>query len=143
MGPDPHVIGTIPGDCSQYGGPLYALPNHDMGEWPWYTHNDCWWFKYGADEKVQFDNVLEYTHDLLLTAEVTQFHKVSHLFFTYQEEIHKIEERMGEAGQLKDASARRLEGANALARIKAAAEELDHRAAHRNEHMCTEQGCST
>ena len=32
MGPDPHVIGIIPGDRSQYGGPLYALPDHDLGE---------------------------------------------------------------------------------------------------------------
>ena len=32
---------------------------------------------------------------------------------------------MREAGQLKDASACRLEGANALDRIEAAAEELD------------------
>ena len=26
MDPDPHVIGIIPGDRCQYGGPLYALP---------------------------------------------------------------------------------------------------------------------
>ena len=46
----------------------------------------------------------------------------------YQEEVHKIEEHMWEASQLKDASARRLEGANTLNRIEEAAEELDHRA---------------
>ena len=32
MGPDPHVIGIIPGDRSQYSGPLYAIPDHDQGE---------------------------------------------------------------------------------------------------------------
>ena len=32
MGPDPHVIGNIPGDRSQYGGPLYVFPDHDQGE---------------------------------------------------------------------------------------------------------------
>ena len=61
----------------------------------------------------------------------------------YQEEIRKIEERMWEAGQLKDTSARRLEGANTLDRIEAAAEELDRRATPRQEHMHTERGCST
>ena len=45
----------------------------------------------------------------------------------YQEEVRKIEERMWEAGQLKDTSAHRLEGANALNRIEAAAEDLDCR----------------
>ena len=35
LGPDPHVIGIIPGDWSQYGGPLYAFPDHDQGEHPW------------------------------------------------------------------------------------------------------------
>ena len=32
MGPDPHVVGIIPGDHSQYGGPLYTIPDHDQGE---------------------------------------------------------------------------------------------------------------
>ena len=143
MGPDPHVIGIIPGNRSQYGGPLHALPDHDLGERPRYTHDDLWRFKLGSDEKVRFDNALEYIHDLLLTVEVTQFRESSRLFFVYQEEIHKIEERMWEAGQLRDASARRLESANALSRIKAALQELDHRMAVRQEHIRTERGRST
>ena len=61
----------------------------------------------------------------------------------YQEEVHKIEEHMWEVGQLQDASARRLEAANALDRIEAAAEELDRRAALRRERGLTERGHST
>ena len=57
----------------------------------------------------------------------------------YQEEVRKIKEYMWEAGQLKDASAHRLEGANTLDRIEAAVEELDHRA----EQRCMEHGHST
>ena len=128
MGPNPHVIGIILGERSQYGGPLYAIPDHDQGEHPQYAQDDLWCFKYGANEKEPFDNVLEHIHDLLLTAKVTRFHKVSHLFFIHQEEIRKIEEHLWEAGQLKDASACRLENANALDRIKSAAEELNCRA---------------
>ena len=143
MGPDPHVIGIILGDRSQYGGPLYALPDHDLGERPQYAHDDLWCFKLGSDEKVHFDNALEYIHDLSLTVEVARFREASHLFFVYQEEICKIEEHMWEAGQLKDASARRLEGANALNRIEAALQELDHQMAVRQEHVRTERGCST
>ena len=105
MGPDPHIIGIILGDWSQYGGSLYAIPDHDQGERPRYAHDDLWRFKYGTDEKVWFDNTLEHIHDLLLTAEVVHFREASHLFFVYQEEICKIEECMWEAGQLKDASA--------------------------------------
>ena len=127
MGPDPHVIGIIPGNRSQYGGPLYVIPDHDQGEHPQYTHNDLWHFKYGADKREHFDNVLEHIHDLSLTAEVLHFCEAYCLFFIYQEEVCKIEEQMWEASQLKDASARRLEGANALDRIEAAAEELDQR----------------
>ena len=40
MGADPQVIGIILGDNNQYGGPLYAIPDHDQGEGPRYTHND-------------------------------------------------------------------------------------------------------
>ena len=143
MGPDPHVVGIIPGDRSQYGGPLYALPDHDLGERPQYAHDDLWRFKIGSDERTRFDNALEYIHDLSLTAEVARFREASHLFFIYQEEIRKIEERMWEAGQLKDASARRLEGANALNRIEAALQELDHCMAMRGQHVRTERGRST
>ena len=143
MGPKPHVIGIILGDCNQYVGPLHALPDHDMGERPRYAHDDPWQFKYGADERARFDNALEHLHDLLLTTEVAQFGKVSRLFFTYQEEVCKIDECMWEAGQLKDTSVRRLEGANVLNRIKAAAEELDRRVVPQQEHMHTERGCST
>ena len=87
--------------------------------------------------------MLEFIHDLSLTAEVSRFREASRLFFTYQEEVRKIEERMWEAGQLKDASARRLEGANALNRIEAAMEELDRRMAVRELHVRTERGRST
>ena len=87
--------------------------------------------------------VRRYDHDLSLTAEVARFCETSRLFFSYQEEIRKIEEHMWEAGQLKDASARRLEGANALDRIEAAAEELDRRAVPQQECMRVERGCST
>ena len=37
MGLDQHIIGFIPGDCSQYRGLLYAIPDHDQGEHPRYT----------------------------------------------------------------------------------------------------------
>ena len=143
MGPDPHVIGIIPGDRSQYGGPLYALPDHALGERPQYAHDNLWQFKIGSDEKARFDNALEYIHDLSLTAEVMRFREASRLFFTYQEEIRKIEERMWEVGQLKDASAHRLEGANALSRIESALQELDHHMAMRGQHVRTERGRST
>ena len=50
MGPDPHVMGIIPGDHSQYGGLLYAIPDQDQGEHPRYTYVNLWHFNYGADE---------------------------------------------------------------------------------------------
>ena len=140
MGPDPHIIGMIPRDWSQYGGPLYALPDHDQGEHPRYAHDDLWCFKYGADERARFDNTLEHLHNLSLIAEVMHFCEVSCLFFMYQEEVRKIEEHMWEAGQLKDASAHRLEGANALSRIEEAAE-LDRQVVAQQ--VCMERGPST
>ena len=143
MGPDPHVIGIIPGDCSQYSGPLYAIPDHGQEERPRYAHDDLWHLKYGADERARFDNALDRIHDLSLIAEVTCYREASCLFHMYQEEVRKIEERMWEAGQLQDASAQRLEGANALDRIEAAAEELDRRAVPRQERTHTERGHST
>ena len=127
MGPDPHVIGIIPGDNSQYGGPLYVVPDHDLGERPRYAQDNFWRFKYGADNFDWFEAALEHIGDLLLTTEVTHYHKSSRLFFQYQEEICKIEECLWQADQLKDTSGCRLEGANALHRIEEALVELDRR----------------
>ena len=127
MGPDPHVIGIIPGDNSQYGGPLYAIPDHDQGERPRYAQDDLWRFKFGTDNFDRFESALEHIGDLSLTAEVTRYCEASRLFFQYQEEIHKIEERLWQAGQLKDTSGHRLEGANALHRIEEALVDLDRR----------------
>ena len=141
MGPDPHVIGIIPSDRSQYSGPPYTIPDHDQGECLRYAQDDLWHLKYGANKRECFNNALDHIHDLSLTTEVARFHESSCLFLIYQEEVCKIEECMWEASQLKDASARRLEGANALDRIEAAAEELDHRAVPRQVHM--ECGFST
>ena len=87
MGPDPHVVGIIPRDCSQYRGPLHAIPDHDQGEHPRYAHDDLWCFKYSTDEADS-----------------------SCLFFHYLEDMCKLEECMWEVGQLKDMSAHRLEG---------------------------------
>ena len=127
MGPDPHVIGIIPGDKSQYGGPLYAIPDHDQGERPRYAQDDFWRFKFGADNFDRFEFTLEHIGDLSLTAEVTRYRETSRLFFQYQEEIRKIEECLWQAGQIKDTSGRRLEGANALHQIEEALVDLDRR----------------
>ena len=127
MGPDPHVIGIIPRDNSQYGGPLYAVPNHDQGDCPQYAQDDLWRFKYGADDFDQFKSALEHIGDLSLTTEVARYCEASRLFFQYQEDIRKIEERLWQAGQLKDASGHRLEGANVLHRVEEALVDLDRR----------------
>ena len=101
------------------------VPDHDLGERPRYAQDDFWRFKYGADDFDQFEATLEHIGDLSLTAEVTRYRESSRLFFQYQEEIRKIEECLWQAGQLKDASGRRLEGANALHRIEEVLVDLD------------------
>ena len=141
MGADPHVISMIPGDNSQYGGPLYAAPDHDQGERPRYAPDDLWQFKIGADNFARFDLTLDFIHDLSLTAEVMRFRETSSLFTQYQEDIRKLEVRMWEAGQMKDASAHRFEGANALHRIEEALVEINRRQQRRQ--PLTEPGRST
>ena len=141
MGVDPHIIGMIPGDRNQYGGPLHAAPDHDQGERPQYAPDNLWQFKIGADNSAFFDTTLDFIHDLSLTAKVLRFQETSHLFTQYQEAIRKLEVCMWEARQMKDASARKLEGANALHRIEEALVEVNCRQQGRR--PLTERGCST
>ena len=141
MGVDPHVIGMILGDNNQYGGPLLAALDHDLGERPRYAPDDLWQFKSGADNTARIDIALNFLHDLSLTAEVTRFRETSQLFAQYQEDIRKIEVRMWEAGQMKDSSAHRLEGANVLRRIEEALVKVNRRQQRRL--PLTERGRST
>ena len=104
MGADPHVIGMIPGDNSQYSGPLHATLDHDQGDCPRYATDDLWCFKFGADDFDDFESTLEWIHDMSLMAEVTRFRETSRLFAQYQKDICKLEVHMWEAGQMKDAS---------------------------------------
>ena len=97
--------------------------------------------KFGTDNFDQFKSALKFIHNLSLTAEVVCYCKTSHLSFQYQEEICKIEDCMWQASQLKDTSAHRLEGANALHRIEEALVELNHRSGVH--HGLTECECST
>ena len=127
MGADPHVIGMIPGNRNQYGDPLHTTPDHDQGERPWYAPDNLWQFKIGADNTAHFNLALDFIHDLSLTAKVSRFRETSSLFAQYQEDICKLETRMWEAGQMKDASACRLEGADALHRIEEALVEINCR----------------
>ena len=123
------------------GVPLHATPDHDQGERPRYAPDNLWQFKIGADNSACFDVALDFIHDLSLTTEVTRFRETSNLFTQYQEDICKLETRMWEAGQIKDASACRLEGANALHRIEEALVEINRRQQRRQPLM--ERGCST
>ena len=142
MGVDPHVIGMIPGDRNQYSGPLHAAPCHDQGERPRYAPDDLWQFKNGADNSARFNIALYFIHNLSLTAEVSRFCETSHLFTQYQEDIRKLKGRMWESRHMKDARARRLEGANTtLHRIEEALVEINRRQQRRQPLM--ECGCST
>ena len=141
MGADPHVIGMILGDNNQYGGPLHAALDHDQGERPRYAPDDLWQFKIGADNSTRIDLALDFIHDLSLTAKVSRFCETSRLFTQYQEDVRKLEVRMWEASQMKDASVHRLEGANTLHRIEGALVEVNHRQQRRQPLM--ERGRST
>jgi hypothetical protein len=80
---------------------------------------DEWWkFKALAEEADTVDGALEQLHDRSLMAKVHRFSQCNLLAIDYAEDIHKIKERMWEAGMMRDVSLRRLEGANTLAWIK-------------------------
>ena len=141
MGADPQVISMIPGDSNMYSGPLYTTPDHDVGDRPRYAPDNLWQFKLGADNFARFNTALDFIHDLSLMAEVARYRETLHLFTQYQEDIRRLEEHMWEAGQIRDSSARRLEGANALHRIEEALVEVNRRQQGRQ--PLTEHGRST
>ena len=101
---DPYIMGTIPGDPHHYGAPLHASPDHNCMEHPMYAADDLWHFKAGADEVDDFDCALVHIHNCSLVAEVLHFRRASALANQYVQEVQKLEERMWEVGQLKEAS---------------------------------------
>ena len=87
--------------------------------------------KYGADEAEEFNEALSFLHDQSLTAKVHHYREARMLEVSYKVDIKKLEDRMWAAGTMKEASVRRLERANALARIEVGVAELRRRRAMR------------
>jgi hypothetical protein len=128
MSSNPYVIGIVRGDPSEYGAPLHATPHHGpLGARPSYDADEMWRFKGSHDGAEEMDAALEYLYDRSLTAEVHRFREANQLAVRYMAEIGKLEERMWEATRMRETSIRRLESADALARIDAAATELHRR----------------
>ena len=126
MSNDPYIISIVPGDNNHYGSVLHAEPSYDIDQFqhPHYGTDDLWCLKYGANEVEEFNEALNFLHDCSLTAEVHWYCEARMLEASYKADIKKLEDRMWAAGTMKEASVRRLEQANALARIEVGVAEL-------------------
>jgi len=114
------VYGTMGKGENIYRGDVHAAPRHDLDEVPDYEHEDLKRLQDGFVLRRQVDRALESIDDRTLTAEVAWYREAARVAKEEMEAIHRMEDDLYCALETCRHSVKRLERANAIARIKRA-----------------------
>ena len=104
MGTDPCVIGQVQGSDRDYGAPLYAQPDYNVLEHPWYSTDNMWRLRWGADDAAIFDASLTFLGDRTLMAEIHCFRESGWIIVELDADIAWLEDWKWQAGCIQEAS---------------------------------------
>jgi len=116
--PNPIVVGLRDDSDKVYTKPLYAAPIFHYNGKPVYKAQQLEALKSGAEGQEQTDRMIHRLNDPSLAAEVHRFRVTSQELGRLEEAIAESEDRWGEIASMHCRTIRRLEMANALARIQ-------------------------
>jgi len=116
--PNPIVVGLRDDSDKVYSKPLYAAPIFHYDGKPVYRAPQLEALKLGAEGQEQTDRMLRRLNDPSLKAEVHQFRIMAQELERLEEAIAQGEDRWGEMAGMHCRTIRRLEMADALARIQ-------------------------
>jgi len=116
--PNPIVVGLRDDSNKVYTKPLYAAPIFHYDGKPMYQAEQLEVLKKGAEGQDQTDRMIRRLNDPLLTAEVHRFHTMAQELERLEDAIAESEDRWGELAGMHCKMIRRLEMADALARIQ-------------------------
>ncbi len=116
--PNPIVVGLRDDSDKVYTKPLYAAPIFHYDGKPVYQAQQLEALKLGAEGQDQTDRMIRRLNDPSLTAEVHRFRVMAQELGRLEEAIAESEDRWGEIAGMHCRTIRRLEMADALARIQ-------------------------
>src|SRR5258708_11568629 len=115
---NPMVIALLDGDDHVYAAPLYARPVLSLDAREVYPEEDLLLFAGGYDERPRIDSAIKRCHDPSLRAKVHRYRGLSSTMSELEDRLIVLERHWGELAAAKLSCIRRLEMANALARIE-------------------------
>jgi hypothetical protein len=118
MADDPYVMGFQIGDDSLYRDRVFAEPDYDVASRPTYAQEDLIMFRVGFEGACHVDAAVHHIGDLSLKVELHRWRSMGRAIAEHQIALKKLEDRIFEAGQIRQASQRRLEMANAMEQIE-------------------------
>jgi len=116
--PNPIVVGLCDDSDKVYTKPLYAAPIFHYDGKPVYKAEQLEALKQGAEGQDQMDRMVRRLNNPSLTAEVHRFRTMAQELERLEDAIAENENRWGELAAMHCKTIRRLEMANALARIQ-------------------------
>jgi len=116
--PNPIVVGLRNDSDKVYTKPLYAAPIFHYDGKPVYKAEQLEALKLGAEGQDQTDRMVRRLNDPSLTAEVHRFRTMAQELERVEDAITENEDRWGELAAMHCKMIRRLEMADALARIQ-------------------------
>jgi hypothetical protein len=118
MADNPYITGFHAGDDTLYGDKVYAEADYDVASKPTYVQEDLIMFRVGFEGAPRVNAAVNHIGDLSLKAELHQWRSMGRIIAENQIALKKVEDRIFEAGQARQASQRQLELANAMGRIE-------------------------
>src|SRR5258708_2685175 len=118
------VIALLDDDDDVYAMPLYVRPILSLAAREVYPKEDLLLFARGYDERPRIDDAVKRCHDPSLRAEVHCYQGLSSTMSELEDRLIVLERHWGELAAAKLSCIRRLEMANALARIEVGQEEI-------------------
>ena len=112
------VIGLRDESSHVYAAPCYACPQLSFDVRPHYLEEDLIIFDVGYDERRKIDTAIAHLKDLLVRAEVHRYRSASSELDHLEQLLINLEAKWGELAAQKLGAIRRLEMANAMARIE-------------------------
>ncbi len=116
--PNPIVVGLRDDSDKVYSKPLYTAPIFHYDGKPVYRAEQLKALKLGAEGQDQTDRMIRRLNDPSLEAEVHRFRVMAQEIGRLEEAIAESEDRWGEVAGMHCRTIRRLEMADALARIQ-------------------------
>ena len=118
MSRNPMVIALVDGSDHVYAAPLYARPILTFSDRAVYPEEDLTLFDGGYDERAHIDHAIKRCHNPSLKAKVHRYRGLTTTMKELEDRLISLERHWGELAAAKLSCIRRLEMANALARIE-------------------------